>query len=127
MLRYFVLPVSVFDHGLAGVGHVLFDQGSGVFSIPAKIFNLYPRKGAIAVGSDADFVLYDPDGSHRVDVKDLHSNTDNSIFQGMEMVGRPIMTILDGQVIAEDGELADQKPGFPCLDPIGDLHLFPYW
>ena len=82
---------------------------------PARIFNLYPQKGAIAVGSDADFVIYDPEGSYTIDAGNLHSNSDHSIYQGMEMTGRPVQTILGGEVIAENGELVGKKPGGQLL------------
>jgi dihydropyrimidinase len=85
---------------------------------PARIFNLYPKKGVIAVGSDADFVIYDPEGSFTIDAGDLHSNSDHSIYQDMEMIGRPVKTILGGQVIAENGELVDKQP-------VGQLLLRP--
>jgi dihydropyrimidinase len=82
---------------------------------PARIFNLYPKKGVIAVGSDADFVIYDPEGSFKIDAEKLHSNSDNSIYQGMKMIGRPVQTILNGQVIAENGELTANTPGGQLL------------
>lgn len=82
---------------------------------PARIFNLYPKKGVIAVGSDADFVIYDPEKGFTIDAGNLHSNSDNSIYQGMEMRGRPLKTILGGQMIAENGELVGKEPGGQLL------------
>jgi dihydropyrimidinase len=67
---------------------------------------MYPQKGAIAVGSDADIVLFDPDLNKKLTLDDLHADSDYSIWEGFECRGYPIMTILRGQVIVEDGKLA---------------------
>jgi len=68
----------------------------------AKIFGIYPKKGIIAPGSDADIVIIDPAKKHSLNVKDLHMKTDLSIYEGMEVTGWPIMTILRGKVIVEN-------------------------
>ena len=72
----------------------------------AKILGMYPQKGAIAVGSDADIVLFDPDLNKKLTLDDLHADSDYSIWEGFECRGYPIMTILRGRVIVEDGKLA---------------------
>lgn len=77
---------------------------------PAKVFHLYPEKGIIAVGSDADLVIYDPNPISKIDAKKLHSNTDISIYQDMEVTGKPVFTILRGNIIAEDGKLTADEP-----------------
>lgn len=77
---------------------------------PAKIFDLYPRKGVIAVGSDADLVVYDEKGQSRIDSSRLHSRTDHSLYTGTEVLGRPFMTILRGAVVAQNGELVAPEP-----------------
>ena len=71
----------------------------------AKIFGMYPQKGAIAAGSDADIVLFDPDIKKKLTLKDMHSDSDYSIWEGFECTGYPVMTILRGKVIVEDGRL----------------------
>ena len=68
----------------------------------AKIFGLYPKKGVIAPGSDADIVILDPDKKHSLNAADLHMGTDLSVYEGMEVIGWPMMTILRGKVIAEN-------------------------
>jgi dihydropyrimidinase len=73
---------------------------------PARIFSLYPRKGLVAVGSDADLVIYDEEGEFHINSASLHSRTDHSLYEGMRVLGRPVMTVLRGQVVVEDGELA---------------------
>jgi len=70
----------------------------------ARIFGLYPRKGLLAPGSDADIVLIDPAIKRRLELSDFHVS-DYSPWEGWEVQGWPIMTILRGKVISEKGEL----------------------
>lgn len=77
---------------------------------PAKLFNLFPRKGVIAVGSDADFVIYDPEGTSTITASRHHSRADHTIYEGIEVAGRPVATILRGEVVAQDGELVASRP-----------------
>jgi dihydropyrimidinase len=71
----------------------------------AKILGLYPQKGAIAPGSDADLVLIDPHLRKTITLADLHADSDYSIWEGFACQGYPVMTILRGKVIVEDGKL----------------------
>ena len=71
----------------------------------AKILGLFPQKGVIAAGSDADFVLIDPNLRKTLTLDDLHADSDYSIWEGFECQGYPVMTILRGKVITEDGKL----------------------
>lgn len=82
---------------------------------PAKIFNLYPRKGVIAVGSDADLVIYDKGGQSTIDSSRLHSRTDHSLYEGTKVLGKPDMTILRGAVVAQSGELVAPRPAGQLL------------
>lgn len=70
----------------------------------AKLFGLFPRKGTIAVGSDADLVVYDP--SHRgvVSAKSQHTNNDYNGFEGMEIEGRPSVVTVRGKIQVRDGK-----------------------
>ena len=70
----------------------------------AKIMGLYPRKGVIAPGSDADIVLIDPTIRRPLTMDDFHIS-DYSIWEGFEAAGWPVMTILRGMVAVEDGRL----------------------
>ncbi|HYR38693.1 MAG TPA: amidohydrolase family protein, partial [Methylomirabilota bacterium] len=70
----------------------------------AKILGLYPRKGVIAPGSDADFALIDPTIRKTLTKDDFHV-TDYSPWEGWQVTGWPVMTILRGRVIAERGKL----------------------
>jgi dihydropyrimidinase len=71
---------------------------------PAKIFNLFPRKGIIAVGSDADLIIYNPNSETRISAGKLHSNTDHTIYEGLDVKGQVVKTILRGAVVSENGE-----------------------
>jgi len=68
---------------------------------PAKIFGLYPRKGTIAVGSDADIVVWDPDRTETVSYKTDHMNVDYNLFEGHEIVGGPSAVFLRGSQIVD--------------------------
>jgi dihydropyrimidinase len=72
---------------------------------PAKIFNLYPRKGAIRVGADADVVVYDPTRSGRISGKTHLHRLDRSIFEGFETRGGVTHTLVNGAVVFKNGDL----------------------
>ncbi len=71
----------------------------------AQIFNLYPRKGVIATGSDADIVVWDPAATKTISAATHHMKIDFSIFEGMTMTGCPSHTISRGKVVYADGKL----------------------
>src|SRR5919201_1654927 len=77
---------------------------------PAKLFGLYPRKGTIAVGSDADIVVFDPEREHTITAANQHSKTDYNLYEGTEVTGSPEVVLLRGNVLVESGELVAQ-PG----------------
>ena len=71
----------------------------------AKLLGLYPQKGAIQPGSDADLVLIDPDMEKTLTLADLHADSDYSIWEGFTCQGYPVLTMLRGKVIVEQGKL----------------------
>ena len=71
---------------------------------PAKIFGLYPRKGTMAVGADADLVVWDPDKKHTLSVKTLHMRVDYSPLEGREVTGFPSVVMQRGNVLTRDGK-----------------------
>jgi dihydropyrimidinase len=81
-----------------------------VSTAPAKLFGLFPRKGTIAVGSDADVVLFDPDEKHVISAKTQHSDCDYTLFEGKEVCGRVKKVFSRGELVV-DGERWLGKPG----------------
>jgi dihydropyrimidinase len=77
---------------------------------PAKLFGLWPRKGCLAVGSDADLMAIDPERLFRVTAAAMHSRSDFDPYEGYEARGWPVLTMSRGEVIARDGRVL-AKPG----------------
>ncbi len=77
---------------------------------PAKLFGLYPRKGTIAVGSDADIVVFDPEKRVTISADDHHSRVDYNLYEGTEVTGSPETVLLRGNVIVDGDELV-AEPG----------------
>ena len=71
----------------------------------AKILGMYPKKGAIAAGSDADIAIFDPGMNKTITLDDLHADSDYSIWEGFECQGYPVTTIMRGNVIVDNGVL----------------------
>ena len=70
---------------------------------PAKIFGLYPEKGSLEEGTDADIVLFDPDSSWTLSKDTIHSASGYTAYEGMNVTGRVVMTFLRGRLIMGDG------------------------
>jgi dihydropyrimidinase len=81
-----------------------------VSTTPAKIFGLYPKKGTVAVGSDADLVIFDPKRQHTISAKTHHMRVDYSMFEGITVTGMPDVVLSRGKVIV-DGEKFLGKAG----------------
>lgn len=96
---------------------------------PAKLFGLYPRKGTIEVGADADLVVYDPEYRGNISVRTQSSNNDYNGFEGFEIDGRPSVVTVRGKVQVRDGAFIGdtgrgrflrREPGYVTL---GALHV----
>jgi D-hydantoinase len=74
-----------------------------ICATPARIFGMFPRKGAIAVGSDADLVIIDPDVRWTVKPEEFQTNAKYSLWAGRELQGKPVTTIVRGRVVCVDG------------------------
>ena len=99
----------MYTYGVA-TGRISLQQFVDVTSTQAaKIFNMYPRKGCIAVGSDADLVLYDPKGSKKISAKTHHQKVDRNIFEGFELTGKVVTTVVNGKVQWHDGDLRVER------------------
>jgi dihydropyrimidinase len=81
-----------------------------VSTTPAKLFGLYPRKGTIAVGSDADLVIFDPKRKHTISAKTHHMRVDYSMFEGIQVTGMPVAVLSRGRMIV-DGDKFLGQPG----------------
>ena len=77
----------------------------------ARTFNMYPRKGRIEVGADADIAVVDLTHARKVDASTLASASDFSLYDGWTLTGWPVLTLVRGQVVARDG-LVTGRPGF---------------
>lgn len=78
---------------------------------PARLFGLFPRKGTIAVGSDADIVVWDSDKPLTLSARTHHTNADYNLFEGIEVVGAPEAVLVRGQVVVDHDELV-ASPGW---------------
>ena len=111
-------------NGTAGVENrmeVLWHHGvnTGLFNMnefvkltstnAAQIFNIYPRKGSISVGADADIVVWDPEKTKKISAKTYHQNIDFNIFEGMEVKGCASHTISAAKVVYANGELKVER------------------
>jgi dihydropyrimidinase len=109
---------SKIPNGLPGVEHRmdLLHQGvvAGEISLarwvevasttPARMFGLYPRKGTVAPGSDADIVIYDPSARQTLSAETHHMNVDYSVYEGMEITGKVETVLSRGRVVVDGGE-----------------------
>jgi dihydropyrimidinase len=75
----------------------------------AKIYGLYPRKGSIAVGFDADITLWDPNRRETIRQEILHHGPDYTPWEGFQVTGWPVMTIARGEVVAEEGRIVGRN------------------
>ncbi len=80
-----------------------------VSTAPAKLFGMYPKKGAIAVGSDADIVIYDPNRRHTISAATHHMDVDYSCYEGRSVQGGADIVLSRGSVIVRDGEFTGRK------------------
>jgi dihydropyrimidinase len=76
---------------------------------PARIFGLFPKKGSLAVGADADIVIYDPSGEGTISASTHHQRCDRNIYEGFKVKGRVAKVIVGGRIACVDGKLDVQK------------------
>ncbi len=97
------------DGGVVG-GRMTRERWVEVISTaPAKLFGMYPQKGAVAVGSDADLVVYDPDRKRTISAKTHHMNVDYSCYEGRSVQGGSDVVLSRGSVIVRDGKFTGRK------------------
>ena len=76
---------------------------------PAKLMGMYPRKGTIAPGSDADLVIFDPEKEVILSHKNLHQRTDYTPFEGFKVTGYPVKVIVNGELLIDEGEFVGKR------------------
>jgi dihydropyrimidinase len=76
---------------------------------PAQLFGLYPRKGSISVGADADLVVWDPEATGVISAATHHQRCDRSIFEGFSVTGLPAAVVAAGRIQFQDGDLAVER------------------
>ena len=102
---------SVLSGGFINRRFDLADLVAKMTLAPAKVFGIYPQKGTLLPGSDADMVIVDLQNMKKVDPKKLHSRAEYSIYEDQYFTGWPSVTILGGQVAAADGEVTGGPGG----------------
>jgi len=122
---------TIIPNGTAGVEdrmHVLWHHGvntgrltmnefvAATSANAAKIFNIYPRKGAIEVGSDADLVVWDPDKERTISKDTHHQNIDFNIFEGRTVRGINVATLSGGRLVYADGDVRTEKGAGRYID-----------
>ncbi len=100
----------IFSGGVAGGRFSVNRFVKLISTTPAKLFGLYPRKGTIAVGSDADLVIFDPERKHVISAKTHHMRVDYSMFEGIEVTGMPDVVLSRGRVVVEHDKFLG-RPG----------------
>jgi dihydropyrimidinase len=72
---------------------------------PARIFGIYPQKGVLQKGSDADVLIFDPGAAHTIRAENLHLKVDYSMYEGRKCLGAPTLVMQRGKILMEGGEL----------------------
>jgi len=94
----------LYHHGVSA-GKITLNRFVEIVSTaPARIFGMYPKKGVIAVGSDADIVVWDPKAEHLISAKTHHMRVDYSMFEGFKVVGNARQVFSRGELIVENGQ-----------------------
>ncbi|EKN00325.1 dihydropyrimidinase [Acidocella sp. MX-AZ02] len=116
--------MSVLWHHGVGSGRITPQEFVRITSTnTAQIFNIYPRKGAVAVGADADLVVWDPKARRVISARTQHQQVDVNMYEGMEVTGLARHTIAAGKLVYSEGDLrAERGAGRyierPCYTPV---------
>lgn len=109
--------MSVLWHHGVGQGRLTPSEFVAITSTnTAKIFNIHPKKGVIAPGSDADVVIWDPKKTRTISVKTHRQNVDTNIYEGMSVTGNAAVTISRGKVVWENNQLKTEKGAGKYID-----------
>ena len=103
-----IIPI-LYSEGVRKGRISIFDMVRVTSEAPSKRFGLGPSKGAIEVGSDADFVVIDPSKRVRLTADVLRSRIDYSIYDDVKTQGYPVLTVSRGEIVMDDGEFVGKK------------------
>lgn len=101
----------IYSQGVVNRGLPIWWMARVLAENPARIFGLYPKKGAIRVGADADLLIIDPDADWTISVADHHGMAGWTLYEGWKVHGRPWMTLLRGEILLNQGKL-EQSAGY---------------
>ena len=104
-------PALMYTAGVATGRITAADMARMLAEQPAKLFGMYPQKGVLAVGSDADLVIWNPEARWTITAAEQNQRVDYTPYEGFEAVGRPETVFLSGQVAAENGKVVLEKAG----------------
>ena len=108
------LPL-LYTHGVLN-GRLTLEQLAQVWAEgPARSFGLFPQKGGLSVGNDADLVIFDPDQTWTLRASELHMNTDCLAYEGMQVIGKPVLTMLRGKIICRQKIMEAARPTGECI------------
>ncbi|MBI2171110.1 MAG: amidohydrolase family protein [Chloroflexi bacterium] len=115
------LAPLAYGEGVAKRGYPIWWLARVLSENPARIFGLYPRKGAIQPGSDADLCIWDPQTERTITAQEHHSTTGYTPYEGWKVKGRPWMTLLRGKVLLNPQGRLEQQPGYGKFLPESGL------
>ena len=104
-------PSLIYTYGVAAGRITAVDMARLLAENPARLFGMYPQKGVLAVGSDADLVIFDPNDTGRITAETQYQNVDYTPYEGMELRGRVDTVLLGGEVAVEGGRVLLERRG----------------
>ena len=118
-----LLPL-LFSEGVSKSRISVFKLAEAVMENPAKIFGLFPQKGTLSIGSDADITVFDPRQKWTVRAEELHSIAGWTPYEGMEVTGKVDTTIVRGKIVYHKGEITDGQGHGRFIHPLNNYqHL----
>ena len=104
-------PSLMYTYGVAAGRITAVDMARLLAENPARLFGMYPQKGVLAVGSDADLVIFDPNDTGRITAETQYQNVDYTPYEGMALRGRVDTVLLGGEVAVEGGRVLLERRG----------------